>query len=830
MIAARTAAMLLLLTFLALTLGLEESQNATRGRRQFEFARTELYEEQLLMSELQLDQQQTQQQLQALQMKRQFAVPGSAFAIRLDNQQTELLQRLQEDGLQFQDLQARLQLRVLQQTPSTPFLFRPHNPFNAESPDNEVRRRQSPQQTVNTLPLQHSIVITGTIDAEEPVSDPQFQQQGFQQPQTFQRPQGQVLQPQQRPQGFGPQQGFQNFQPPQNRPPPQQQQQQQQQGFQQQTFQPQQPQQPFNPPPQIQQGQQSGSCRAFNGQVGTCQPLVRCVTFYVEVTELRKNPCPLGPPGQFGVCCPPRGSEPPPDKGGASAFGVLRPPSPPRVIIPNLSPAQLNGAGRKGLEALLARLELAAQLFAAGVVVTPGTAAGWHQEFFQTDNDTLKRGEEAQKGVDASVSLVEELQLTPEQGTFALPQFSILDTVIADTCPPEVRCDARRKYRTADGSCNNIADGRWGRAGVAHQRILPPKYGDGVNSPRVGSNGVTLPSARTVSRSLSGEAVDLAEDNLTLLVMQWGQFLDHDLTHTPISKGPSQSGIACCSNGRVSDPSQRHPDCFPIEMPDTDPVFTPLGERCMEFVRSLPAPRPQCNFGPREQMNQITGYMDSSNVYGSNEAHQRELRLFQGGLLRAQQTRRSKMLLPESRGFSQFGTVRENLILHKNQFTPFVLYKDGAFDDFIRGLSTQTSQRFDRFFSREAIRALQQVYQSVEEVDLFPALVSERSQQEGALLGPTLVCLLSDQFARLRRGDRFFYEEEDQVGSFTSRQLSELKKTSLARVLCDNSDDVIRMQPLVFFKASFANQRVDCTSDAIPRMDLSAWKDEPVPV
>ncbi|KAF4524211.1 hypothetical protein B566_EDAN013331 [Ephemera danica] len=77
------------------------------------------------------------------------------------------------------------------QTSSTPFLFRPHNPFNAESPDNEVRRRQSPQQTVNTLfPPQQSIVISGTIDAEEPVSDPPFQQQGFRQPQTFQRPQG----------------------------------------------------------------------------------------------------------------------------------------------------------------------------------------------------------------------------------------------------------------------------------------------------------------------------------------------------------------------------------------------------------------------------------------------------------------------------------------------------------------------------------------------------------------------------------------------------------------------------------------------------------------
>jgi peroxidase len=37
-----------------------------------------------------------------------------------------------------------------------------------------------------------------------------------------------------------------------------------------------------------------------------------------------------------------------------------------------------------------------------------GTPAAWHQEFFQTTNATLQQGEEAQKNVEASVSLVNE--------------------------------------------------------------------------------------------------------------------------------------------------------------------------------------------------------------------------------------------------------------------------------------------------------------------------------------------------------------------------------------------------------------------------------------
>jgi hypothetical protein len=64
----------------------------------------------------------------------------------------------------------------------------------------------------------------------------------------------------------------------------------------------------------------------------------------------------------------------------------------------------------------------------------------------------------------------------------------------------------------------------------------------GVNSPRTASSSQELPSPRLVSTRFATEA-DVPSENLTLLVMQWGQFLDHDLTHTPISRGEF---TACC--------------------------------------------------------------------------------------------------------------------------------------------------------------------------------------------------------------------------------------------------------------------------------------------
>ena len=49
-------------------------------------------------------------------------------------------------------------------------------------------------------------------------------------------------------------------------------------------------------------------------------------------------------------------------------------------------------------------------------------------------------------------------------------------------------------------------------------------------------------------------------------------------------------------------------------------------------------------------------------------------------------------------------------------------------------------------------------------------------------------CLLGDQFIRLKRGDRFWYESGAGETRFSPAQLREVKRASLARILCDNTD------------------------------------------
>lgn len=48
---------------------------------------------------------------------------------------------------------------------------------------------------------------------------------------------------------------------------------------------------------------------------------------------------------------------------------------------------------------------------------------------------------------------------------------------------------------------------------------------------------------------------------------------------------------------------------------------------------------------------------------------------------------------------------------------------------------------------------------SPEDIDLFTGTLTEMPV-EGGTLGPTLECILGDQFMRLKFGDRFWYQGE----------------------------------------------------------------------
>lgn len=69
-------------------------------------------------------------------------------------------------------------------------------------------------------------------------------------------------------------------------------------------------------------------------------------------------------------------------------------------------------------------------------------------------------------------------------------------------------------------------------------------------------------------------------------------------------------------------------------------------------------------------------------------------------------------------------------------------------------------------------------------------------------MGPTFGDIIGDQFSRFRQGDRYFYEHSPDVnpGAFTEAQLAEIKKSSIARLICDNSDALQAQSPKAFIR------------------------------
>ncbi|XP_012230188.2 uncharacterized protein [Linepithema humile] len=581
-------------------------------------------------------------------------------------------------------------------------------------------------------------------------------------------------------------------------------------------------------------------------------------------------------------------------------------------------------------------------------------------------------------------------------------------------CPP-----ASLRYRTSDGSCNNLQNLWWGSAMSAMQRFLPPEYHDGVQSIRKTKNERPLPSAREITNEIHEEK-DVPLASITHMLMQWGQFVDHDLAATGQSRGFNGTVPQCCLRGGVGfqSPELMHPECLPIAVNLRDSFYGPLGVRCLEFLRSGPAPKEGCEFGPREQLSQVTSYLDASMVYSSNAMQSDSLRIFRNGLLQYGRIQSRKPLLPKresdlckrgslsttcfragdgrlseqpaltslhivflrlhnriatelsalnshwsdeklfqetrrivgavvqhityreflpiilgpqvmkifdlevlkkgyyegydptvnptiansfataayrfghslvQRSFIRFDSnhqpILNNVSIHDEFSNPANLEASGSVDRLVLGLVNQPCQRRDVFISEEmtnhlfqtpafafgmdlaslniqrgrdhglppyvrwrepcslspirtfedldkvmspnTVRKFRSLYASVDDIDLYTAGLAEKSVV-GGLIGPTFACIIGQQFSNLRRGDRFWYENPESESSFNAGQLQQIRRVTLAQVLCRTMDSIETIQPFVFLAAdALKNQRLSCDDPTIGQLNLEFWAERP---
>jgi hypothetical protein len=175
--------------------------------------------------------------------------------------------------------------------------------------------------------------------------------------------------------------------------------------------------------------------------------------------------------------------------------------------------------------------------------------------------------------------------------------------------PHQIEPNTNPDIRTFDGSENNETVTDMGSVHIHLTRIIPNDYADGISA----MAGVSRPSARVISNIVSAQPDSIPNaHNASDMLWQWGQFLDHDIDLTDGTEPTEAADIV---------------------VPNGDPYFDPdeTGAVVIPFNRSIYDKESGLSTdNPRQQLNEISAWIDASNVYGSSIDRANALRTLDG--------------------------------------------------------------------------------------------------------------------------------------------------------------------------------------------------------
>eukprot|EP00058_Branchiostoma_floridae_P020949 XP_002606439.1 hypothetical protein BRAFLDRAFT_67691 [Branchiostoma floridae] len=355
------------------------------------------------------------------------------------------------------------------------------------------------------------------------------------------------------------------------------------------------------------------------------------------------------------------------------------------------------------------------------------------------------------------------------------------------------------EYEGYDGWYNNRAHPEWGIADSPLTRRLPSHYHDGVYRP----SGSDRPNPRSLSElTMKGITGNGSYRNRSALLTFFGQQVVEEILDA------------------------QRPGCpieyFNIPIPRGDPDYDPdsRGGRELPFLRS------RYDMGstgyspnnPRQQLNEITPYLDGGLMYGVTKAWADALRLFSedrpgrliscgdqghaecGDLYPAYNTLglpfanppppRDHILKPSYR-FFKIGNPRGNE-------NPFLLTFGILWFRWHNYLADRIHAQFpdwhdERVFNeaRKWVIATHQLLANItafaaendwttDKCDIWVCGLLETTERGP---GPLFREIIKDQFERIRDGDRFWFENYRQNGLFTEDEVTQIWNLTLYEVI-----------------------------------------------
>jgi peroxidase len=165
------------------------------------------------------------------------------------------------------------------------------------------------------------------------------------------------------------------------------------------------------------------------------------------------------------------------------------------------------------------------------------------------------------------------------------------------------------QFRSIDGSGNNLADPTMNQTGTDFARVGPANFSDGISAMTPGSNPRQISNILVAQADTGEEGPHLMDDNgvaLSGMMYAWGQFVDHDLD---LEKQGTTTAI-------------------PITVPGDDKFLEPGS--VIPVTRVAIDPATGVAGHPATAINTITGWLDGSQVYGSDAATAASLRTADG--------------------------------------------------------------------------------------------------------------------------------------------------------------------------------------------------------